>query len=590
MSRAPRARVRPRDYQVEAYRWALERGRAVVCMPTGTGKTLVAGLWIEALLKTGRARRILVLEPTRFLVEQTASYLAGKLGLPARPLHGSMPRGARERAWRAPVVVATPEIVVAEWSRFLEAGFEALVVDECHHTVGQDPYRFVVSNYDFKYRLGLTALVPPSRRREIEEGIGEVRCWPWSHPSLSRYIPAWAAEIYESPLNEAEWRLYEELERLWDQAEGRDRMLLGNAIRWYVRDGAAALRESVERSRRLHSLLEGLGGLIRDPSVRDAHKLGALRQALESHEGFEKAIVFVDRIVIARIIAERLAGYGVAEILGRRHVEPREALERAHSPSVRLVVASSAGEEGIDLPEADLLVLWSNTASPLRFIQRLGRILRPRGSGQKFVAFLVTPDTVDVDSLIDGIAQARRVGVYVPVDDETVRRLVEVSRRRRFLDALYERPMPADMLAQYLRVRPERVEASLRWLAERGYVGYIYTPYGRVYYPLDSPGLVRRHYGEYLEPQPGVEAGIQASCRGSTRPRALKRAGYERALAYIEGLLKRCGPLEAVRATAFYVERGVMRMRILSYNHLIPDTEVARVVVDNIYAAPRHAV
>jgi superfamily II DNA or RNA helicase len=582
-------RLKPRDYQVEAYKWAYERGRAVVCMPTGAGKTLIAGLWIRELLRSGRARRILVLEPTRFLVEQTASFLRERLGIDARPLHGSLPLPARRAAWSARVIVATPEIVVAEWELFTRAGFDALVVDECHHTTGQDPYRYVVSNYDFKYRLGLTALIPESRRREIEEYIGEIRCWPWTHPSLSRYIPPWAAEIYESPLNDTERRLYESLERLWDEAVGRDRMLLGNAIRWFVRDGAAALRESAERSERLRRVLgKELIDMLYNPQVREAHKLDALRSILRDHEGFSKTIVFVDRVVIANIIAKATSRYGVALILGRRHIEPSEALKRAKSEDVKLIVASSAGEEGIDLPEADLLVLWSNTASPLRFVQRLGRILRPRkGLSQKYVAFIATPDTVDVDSLIDGIAQASKAGVYVAVTTETVKRLIEMSRRRRFLDVLYERPLPADLLAQALGASIKRVEDALRWLISRGYVGYIYTPLGRVYYPLDRPDLARKYYEKYLKPLRNIKATIQIICNGE-RARVVRNADYQRALTHVLRALERCKALKGVRATVFLEERGLITAHNIAYNYVIPTDDVAKLVVDNIYALPSY--
>lgn len=40
----------PRVYQTEATEWALARGQAVCSLPTGTGKTLVAVLWL--LLRT----------------------------------------------------------------------------------------------------------------------------------------------------------------------------------------------------------------------------------------------------------------------------------------------------------------------------------------------------------------------------------------------------------------------------------------------------------------------------------------------------------------------------------------------------------
>ena len=583
-----RGEPRPRDYQVEAARWALERGRAVVCMPTGTGKTLIAALWIKKLLGEGRARRILVLEPTRFLVEQVAGYLRG-LGIPAAPVHGSLPPWARERGWRSRVVVATPEIVVAE-AMEVAAEADALVVDECHHTTGQDAYAKVARAARARWRLGLTPYVPPSRRREIEEHIGEVRCWSWSDPRLAPYIPRWAGEVYESPLNEAEERLYRAIEEAWASRTGRERALLGLALRWLARDGALALRESYEKGGALRRILGGLEALIYDERVRPAHKLPSLRRVLADHEGFTKAIVFVDRVSIAGLIASSLRSLNPVTLVGRRHGDPAAALEAARRPESRLVVATSAGEEGIDMPEADLLVIWSNTASPLRFIQRLGRLLRARGGGeggQKYAVFIATPDTVDVDSLVYGIAEAEKAGVALSVSAEAVKALWEASRLKRILDAIEENPAPSDLIARALGAPPDKVEAALRWLASRGYALYIHTGVGRVYASRSPGGLeaLRRRYAEYLTPDEGVVARVEAETpTGPLRP---FKASYQAALERLARIIRERGPLKALRFAVRARYGAIETVLRASYTYPIDSPDVLDLVVRNAYSMPR---
>ena len=588
---ARRGKIVPRDYQVEAAKWAIERRRAVVCMPTGTGKTVVAGLWIKHLLEKGLARKILFLEPTRFLVEQAAKFLREKMGLDARPLHGSLPGPARREAWSARIVVATPEIIVAEWDEFSRHVFDALVVDECHHTSGQDPYVTVVRGADYQYRLGLTALVPRSRRREIEESIGEIRCWGWDNPSIAPYIPEWALEVYEAPLNRWEKRLYEELENRWARATGRDKVLLGNAIRWLARDGALALRDTAAKKNKLSSLLQPLHSLLWAEGVRPAHKLPALQRILLDHEGFSKAIVFIDRVVVAEYVAQRLGDYNPVLLLGRRRADPRRVLEAARRPETRLIISTSAGEEGIDLPEADLVVSWSNTASPLRFVQRLGRILRAtrrhRGGGgggaQKYAVFIATPDTIDVDSLLDGLYEAEKAGVYVSIEPEVVEYLSQLSKRRRVLEVLYERPMPPDMAAQALGAPRERVEAALRWLARRGYVAYIYTHLGKTYGPSDRVDLFYKYYPDYLAPSPTVKATITARLPGGEEKTA-RNASYHRALRWLEKLLDRHGALEGVRAAVFLEERGLIVQKNRFYAYRVASRELVKLVADNAYS------
>ena len=584
-SSLPRARIRPRDYQVEAARWALERGRAVVCMPTGTGKTVVAGLWIRWLLESGRIRRVLVLEPTRFMVEQASWFLRERMGLDARPVHGGLPPGLRRRGLEeARVVVATPEIVVAEMERFRRAGFDAVVVDECHHTSGLDSYRIVMEELPFRYRLGLSAFIPPSRLPLIRRLIGEERCWGWGDPGLAKYIPKWAAEVYEAPLNEWEHRLYAEIEALWERVHGRERVILGNALRWLARDGALALRESYEKGGLLHRLLRPLEDLLYHPRVRPAHKFEALVRALADHEP-GKAIVFVDRVAIAEYIARRLGGETVL-ILGRGRVDPREALERARGRA-RIIVSTSAGEEGIDLPEADLVVSWSHTASPLRFVQRLGRMLRAvedAGRRQKYAVYIATPDTVDMDSLIDGLMMAQKHGIYVGLEPSVLERLLGLSRRRRILELIEENPAPLDVVARALGAPRERVEASLRWLLRHGYAVYIYTPIGRVYASAGAIGKLYDTYRESLTPKPGVEATVSYEAAGERGRRI--RGDYGRVL---EGLLRALdtrGPLERVSFTVFSWEGGLVRMHRYTYSFLVDSRDKVRLVADNAFSVP----
>ncbi len=579
-------RLKPRDYQREATEWALRRRRAVIQMPTGSGKTLIAFMWIEGLKKRGKARRFLVLEPTRFLVEQNARFLRSQ-GLDASPVHGSLPRSLRESGWRSEVVVATPEVVVADWDRFSGQRFDAVVVDECHHTTGQDAYKKVVSEGGFNYSLGLTAYVPPSRRGEIEGLLGEIREWGWDDPRIARYLPEWEAEVYEAPLNLAEEDLYSKLEDLWEAVGGSERALLGNAIRWFVRDGAAALRESVERGERLRELLGQMRDLVFSPEIRPAHKLDSLRRILADHEGFLKSIVFVERVSVAELIGREMRDQNPVLILGRRRIDPKEALRRARQKESRLLISTSAGEEGIDLPEADLLVVWSNVASPLRFIQRLGRVLRA-ATGQRWrprwVIYIVTPDTVDVDSLLDGLMEARRAGVTLNVDPGVVEYLWSLSRRRRYLELL-EEPMPLDVLARASGAPEDRVREALRWLGERGLVIYIHTPIGRIYSSKGALNKLKERFGRYLKPDPDLEGKVVAYLGEET---ASARGRVYRVYEKLLSRLKRWGRFDRLRASVRVRERGVERLVNISYSFRIEDPRVLEIVLDNAFCREAH--
>ena len=180
-----RLRLRPREYQVEALKWALTRDGAVLGLPTGSGKTLIAVMWVRELLSKRKVRKVLILEPTRVLVEQVSKYFRDVANLEAIPIYGVIPKKHRVTLWRKAVIaVTTPETALNDVSEVTDSGYDAIVIDECHHTTGKDAYaEFIRAARNlFKKRLGLSAYIPPSRAIEIEKHIGEIRIWGWDDP------------------------------------------------------------------------------------------------------------------------------------------------------------------------------------------------------------------------------------------------------------------------------------------------------------------------------------------------------------------------------------------------------------------------
>jgi hypothetical protein len=63
---------------------------------------------------------------------------------------------------------------------------------------------------------------------------------------------------------------------------------------------------------------------------------------------------------------------------GLKQKEQQEVLSRFRSGDINVLVATSIAEEGLDIEEVDLLVLFDNVASPGRMMQRMGRTGRKR--------------------------------------------------------------------------------------------------------------------------------------------------------------------------------------------------------------------
>ena len=542
-----------RPYQREAVEYALRKKRSVLVLPTGTGKTLIGAFFVKRLIELGKANRFLVMVPTRILAEQTLSVYR-RVGIDSNAVYGVHRRDERERLWRCTkVAISTPETVYNDLDL---VKVDAIVADECHHAVGDDAYAKVLREIRCEYVLGLTAYIPARRRREIEELIGEIKVWPFR--DLRDYVSEWVGEIFESYLNEREMEVYREIERRRQESRGARRLVYTLALKYLAKEGALALKESISRRNSLSKLL----GDMRDDisALRDLHKLDQFFKVLRVHDGFEKAIVFVERVVVAkRIFSELERKYDVSLLIGGKVKDVLEDVRRSE-----IVVSTSAGEEGVDLPTADLLISWSNTSSPLRFIQRHGRILRKAGGGPKFVAYIVTPFTVDADDLIYSIERVRE-HMDIGVDREVLERVWRKTRSVSVLDVL-ENPMPIELVKDLTGLSEREVRMALEMGVRRGHLIYLYTELGKVY--------VRRDRALRLRFNPRYVGTVKVNCGGRRRRFS---GGFKELLER----LKRCLPLEGMDVTVMRREGDLIVYEHKRYGFEIGDEKILRVVLEN---------
>ena len=464
--------ITPRPYQEDAHEWAIERDEAVICLPTGTGKTLVGCTWARDRLESPEVDRILVLEPSRFLVEQTHAYYQEYTTIPTAKLDGTTPPSQRRGLWGdGRLVVTTPQTAVNDRDQL---DFDAVIVDECHHTTGQHAFAQLLDAVDFSYKLGLSATIPASKEREIETALGPIRRRSWTDLP-DEHVPEWIGEIYDTPYPDPYRAVVDELEDARLEVEGsRLAGLPSLGIRMLCRDGALALEETLTSGTTMGEVLYDRVATPLD-ACSPVHKLERCRQALADHD-FEKAVLFVDRVAVAKRLAEELADYSTVTLLGRLHTSrgaQEEAVAEAKSEEADLIIATAAGEEGIDLPAADLLLVWSNVVSSVRFIQRLGRIMRPSGSDAPRVAvYLATPDSPDYEALRRGLAEGQKAGLDIAhIDTETV---LSRSVAGRVQDILDGTPQQQTTIAETLGHPTSKVENWLRTNVREGDVFYLY--------------------------------------------------------------------------------------------------------------------
>jgi len=96
------------------------------------------------------------------------------------------------------------------------------------------------------------------------------------------------------------------------------------------------------------------------------------------------------------------------EDIGLSQKEQVDILERFRAGDVNVLVATSIGEEGLDIPQVDLVVFYEPVPSEIRTIQRRGRTGR---SAAGRVIMLVTKDTRDEAYLYSARRKERKMHV-----------------------------------------------------------------------------------------------------------------------------------------------------------------------------------
>jgi hypothetical protein len=172
----------------------------------------------------------------------------------------------------------------------------------------------------------------------------------------------------------------------------------------------------------------------------DHTKVNALLTVLTAHFAEKKddrVLVFANIRSTAEVLVERLKerGYRAALLVGKAEgkggprmtqEEQMRVLRAFREGAYNVLVATSIGEEGLDIPECGLVVFYEPAVSGIRYIQRKGR------TGRKLpgkVVILVAEGTVDEYYFREGYRRARKIErMLKQASEKTVRVLRRAER------------------------------------------------------------------------------------------------------------------------------------------------------------------
>jgi len=365
----------PRPFQTEALdAWREAKGRGVVVLPTGAGKSHVAVLAID-----DKRRSTLIVAPTLDLVRQWYDLLRTSFACEVGVVGG----GTYELK---PLTVTTYDSACLHMDHF-GARFGLVVFDECHHLPGPS-YQLAAEFCLAPFRLGLSAtperadgqdaklqrlIGPTVYRKDIVELTG---------PYLAEYETV-RVEVDLSPAERAEYELERGIYLDFVRSQG---IRMGSPRGWSDFIMRSARTSAGQRAMRAYRRQ-------RELSLGAQAKLDYIERLLEAHRD-EKALIFTQDNATAYAISKRFL---IPIITHQTKVKERsEILERFGDGRYRAIATSKVLNEGVDVPDASVAIIISGSGSVREHVQRLGRILRRKGDKFATLYELVSRKTGEV--------------------------------------------------------------------------------------------------------------------------------------------------------------------------------------------------
>jgi superfamily II DNA or RNA helicase len=367
-----RAHRQPRPYQQEALdAWTQQRSRGVVVLPTGSGKSLMALMAIDA-----RRRSALVVAPTLDLVRQWYDLLRTSFAVPVGVIGGGDYQVA-------PLTVTTYDSAYLHMEH-LGARFGLVVFDECHH-LPSEAYALAARFCLAPFRLGLTATPERADGREalLDELVGPLAYRRDIVELSGDYLAPYETVTIEVDLSPEERRLHDEARAIYREYVTRAGIRMGSPTGWADFVMRSAQSEDGQRAMDAYRTQRRL-------ALAATGKLDYVAHLLHEHRQ-ERAIVFTQDNATVYDVSRRFL---IPAITHQTKVTERSHILAGLSGGTYTAVATSRVlNEGVDVPEVSVAIVMSGSGSVREHVQRLGRILRKQDDKRAVLYELVTAGT-----------------------------------------------------------------------------------------------------------------------------------------------------------------------------------------------------
>ncbi|OAV51885.1 sigma-70 family RNA polymerase sigma factor [Enteractinococcus helveticum] len=365
--------------------WSTHNFRGVIEAVTGAGKTRVGVAAIAQALRVGM--KVTVLVPTSELQDQWTETLRRDLQTASiGRLGGNHTADFRD----VDVIVA---IINSASARSVIDYFRSglVVADECHRYAA--PFFASALEENYTWRLGLTATYTRNdgQNEILDEYFGPIvyRIWykeAQRYDVISKFDIALVG-IYLLPNEQSAYDDLSEKIRV-------DTLSLRNYIELHSLNehdfmeaiGLLAQRDDASAegaiARRYLKNVADRQQLLANTVVKN-HALAALAPAVDASE---RTLVFGSSKNQAHAAAQTLEAVGVPAgslMSGMSKVDRLGTMNAFRRGDLQALCAPRVLDEGVDVPAADLAIQTSGSRVQRQFIQRLGRVIRKRPSGDR---------------------------------------------------------------------------------------------------------------------------------------------------------------------------------------------------------------
>ncbi len=345
-----------RDYQEEALeKWKLNRYRGIIALPTGSGKTVIGVAAISVL-----SERTLVIAYTKEQLKQWIDQILRYTDIPRSYVASFYSEEKR----LAPITVTTYQTAYRHIAE-LAFRYSFVIVDEVHH-LPAEKFKTIALGLYAPHRMGLSATVvrEDGKHTELFPLMGGIVYHKTPQEMIEKgYLAPYSTFLVKVSLTPEEKKEYEKFRSIYKA------LSMGLSFK-------EVLRRAQNGDPRMGKALS-IHSSMQQVFQKAKAKEKAVKEIVEKElEKGSKILIFTQYVDQARKLGELLEA---PVITGDTETRKRfRILDEFRKAEKGVLILTTVGDEGLDIPDVNVGIIVAGTGSRRQFIQRLGRLLRPK--------------------------------------------------------------------------------------------------------------------------------------------------------------------------------------------------------------------